>query len=160
MKKALLIILAIAILGILAAYVNPLGPEKRQRVSTGGSRKGTASEAAPPASSSTSSNVPAGSTAQSGGYKDGIYHGNDYSSRYGGVQVSVTVHDGKISEISFDQLTAFDNRSQEINDSAAPQLKDQTLAAQSASIDGVSGATYTSTDYIKSLQSALDQARV
>ena len=64
----------------------------------------------------------------------------------------------EITNVSFVQLTAFDGRSQRINSDAAPTLLQQTLSAQSARIDGVSGATYTSQGYEQSLQNALDQA--
>lgn len=63
----------------------------------------------------------------------------------------------KITNVSFVQLTAYDGTSQMINQQAAPILLQQTLQAQSAHIDGVSGATYTSMGYIASLQSALDK---
>ena len=55
------------------------------------------------------------------------------------------------------RLPSGDGRSQEISSFAAPQLAQQALAAQSANIDGVSGATYTSESYRSSLQSAIDQ---
>ena len=64
----------------------------------------------------------------------------------------------KITDVAFVQLTAFDGRSQRINSDAAPILLQETLSAQSATIDSVSGATYTSDGYVESLQSALDQA--
>ncbi len=62
--------------------------------------------------------------------------------------------------MSFLQLTAFDGRSQQINSAAAPILLQETLSAQSAQIDTVSGASYTSAGYVQSLQSALDQAGI
>jgi uncharacterized protein with FMN-binding domain len=55
------------------------------------------------------------------------------------------------------ELTADDPHSQEINAEAVPQLRGQALSAQSAQIDGVSGATFTSRGYEASLQSALDK---
>ena len=54
-------------------------------------------------------------------------------------------------------LNETDPRSVHIDDEAIPQLRQQVLAAQSASIDGVSGATFTSQAYAQSVQSALDQ---
>jgi len=155
MKKGLFIIAAIALLGILAAYANPLGPEKKTALPTAGSTTAVSS----PATAAAPTSAPTSNPGQTAGYKDGTYQGSDYSSQYGDVQVSVTIQNGKISAINFDQLTAYDNHSREINDYAAPYLKDQTIAAQSYQIDGVSGATYTSQDYKQSLQSALDKAR-
>lgn len=79
---------------------------------------------------------------------------------YGVVQVKVTVSGSKITDAGFAQLTADDRRSADINGQAAPILLQQTLSAQSAQIDGVSGASYTSQGYVQSLQSALDKAGV
>jgi uncharacterized protein with FMN-binding domain len=76
------------------------------------------------------------------------------------VQVQVVVSGSKIKNVSFLQLTAYDPRSHEINSAAGPILLQQTLAAQSSQIDGVSGATYTSEGYVQSLQSALDKAGI
>jgi uncharacterized protein with FMN-binding domain len=76
------------------------------------------------------------------------------------VQVQVVVAGTKIQNVSFLQLTADDPRSQEINDQAGPILLQETLSAQSSTIDTVSGATYTSEGYLQSLQSALDQAGI
>jgi len=77
--------------------------------------------------------------------------------RYGVVQVKVTIAGTKITNVSFVQLTADDGHSQMINQQAAPILLQETLQAQSAHIDGVSGASYTSAGYEASLQSALDK---
>ena len=84
--------------------------------------------------------------------------GQAVTTRYGVVQVKVTVRGSKITDVGFVQLTAFDAQSQQINSYAAPQLLQETLATQSANIDTVSGATYTSDGYRQSLQSALDKA--
>ena len=86
------------------------------------------------------------------------YTGSAVTTRYGIVQVKITVSGKKITNVSFAQLTAFDGRSQQINSDAAPILLQETLSAQSANIDSVSGASYTSEGYVQSLQSALDQA--
>jgi len=84
--------------------------------------------------------------------------GQAVETRYGTVQVQVVLSGSKISNVSFLQLTAYDDQSQQINQAAAPLLLQETLSAQSSQIDTVSGATYTSDGYIQSLQSALDQA--
>jgi uncharacterized protein with FMN-binding domain len=83
--------------------------------------------------------------------------GQAEQTRYGVVQVKVTKVGDKITDVAFVQLTATDGRSRMINSQAAPILLQQTLQAQSADIDGVSGASYTSQGYVASLQSALDQ---
>jgi uncharacterized protein with FMN-binding domain len=79
---------------------------------------------------------------------------------YGIVQVQVQVQGSKITNVKFLQLTAFDGRSAEINNAAAPILLQETLTAQNAHIDTVSGASYTSAGYTQSLQSALDQVGI
>ncbi|HEY2167467.1 MAG TPA: FMN-binding protein [Jatrophihabitantaceae bacterium] len=86
--------------------------------------------------------------------------GNAVETQYGIVQVQVTVTGTHIDNVSFVQLQAFDGRSQQINSQAAPILLQETVAAQSAHIDSVSGATFTSDGYVQSLQSALDQVGI
>jgi uncharacterized protein with FMN-binding domain len=73
------------------------------------------------------------------------------------VQVRVTVAGGKITDVATVELTADDAHSAQINADAAPELRQEVLRAQSAQIDGVSGATFTSEGYEASLQSALDK---
>ena len=77
--------------------------------------------------------------------------------RYGPLQVRVTVTGSKITEIVLVAAPAGSHRTDQINRSALPQLRARALAAQSADIDTVSGATYTSAGYRKSLQAALDK---
>lgn len=86
--------------------------------------------------------------------------GTAVETQYGVVQVQVTVKGSKITNVRFLQLTAFDQRSADINSQAAPILLQETLSAQSSQIDTVSGASYTSDGYVQSLQSALDQAGI
>jgi uncharacterized protein with FMN-binding domain len=83
--------------------------------------------------------------------------GADAPNQYGDVQVRVSATGGRITQVSAVQLPSGDGRSQQISSFAGPQLAQQALKAQSAKIDGVSGATYTSDSYKTSLQSALDQ---
>jgi uncharacterized protein with FMN-binding domain len=83
--------------------------------------------------------------------------GADAPNQYGDVQVQITTSGGRITQVTAIRLPNGDGRSQEISSFAGPQLAQQALAAQSANIDGVSGATYTSESYRSSLQSALDQ---
>jgi uncharacterized protein with FMN-binding domain len=86
--------------------------------------------------------------------------GQAIQTQYGVVQVQVTVTGSKIVNVSLLQLTAYDGRSQQINQAAAPILLQETLSAQSSNIDSVSGASYTSDGYLQSLQSALDEAGI
>jgi uncharacterized protein with FMN-binding domain len=70
--------------------------------------------------------------------------------------VQVTFSGSTITAVQVLQSPS-DRRSQEINQQATPILEQEAIAAQSASIDTVSGATYTSESYMQSLQSAIDQ---
>jgi uncharacterized protein with FMN-binding domain len=73
------------------------------------------------------------------------------------VQVRITVTNGKITAAEAISYPQTDPRDQEINSWAIPQLQQETIRANSASIDMLSGATYTSEGYVQSLQSALDK---
>jgi uncharacterized protein with FMN-binding domain len=94
--------------------------------------------------------------ADESGLKDGTYRGAGAKNPYGTIQVSIKVTGGKIVAADATYPTA--NNSAIINPPAIAQLKQATLRAQSAEVDAVSGATFTSDSYIKSLQAALDQA--
>ena len=78
--------------------------------------------------------------------------------RWGPVQVALTVTDGSITGVAVPQYPTGNNRDQEINARALPILVEETMSAQSAQVDMVSGATVTSAGYLESLQSAIDQA--
>ncbi len=86
--------------------------------------------------------------------------GSSVSTRYGPVQVQISVASGKISAVSVLQVPNQNGRDQQINSRAVPILNREAVAAQSAKIDTVSGATYTSGGYIQSLQSAIDKAHL
>ena len=76
---------------------------------------------------------------------------------FGTVQVQVTMQNGKITDLQTLQMPADQRRSQQISSYVAPQLQSEVLSAQSANVNTISGATYTSEGYLQSLQSALDQ---
>ncbi|MFF4565340.1 FMN-binding protein [Streptomyces sp. NPDC001435] len=86
--------------------------------------------------------------------------GDSVQTRWGPVQVRVTVKNGKLTKVTAVTYPQDNPRDQEISSYAIPQLRREALAAQSAEIDTVSGATYTSDGYRQSLQSALDSAGV
>lgn len=86
--------------------------------------------------------------------------GSVASTQYGPMQVAVTVAGKRITKVTVLQQTSDGAESSQIDAMAIPQLKSETLTAQSAHIDAVSGATYTSSGYKQSLQSALDKAGV
>ena len=88
------------------------------------------------------------------------YQGSVADTRWGPVQVSITVADGKITSVSVPTYPRELGRDREINAYALPVLKQETLTAQNADIDSVSGATVTSDGYKESLQAALDAAHL
>jgi len=79
---------------------------------------------------------------------------------FGNVQVQVTIQNGTITDVKALQLPSGGGHTGQISAYAGPQLRSEVLAAQSAQIDTISGATYTSEGYIQSLQTALSQAGV
>lgn len=84
--------------------------------------------------------------------------GSVASTQWGPVQVSLRISGNKITKVSVLQYPSGNSRDAEINSYALPILTRETRSSQSASIDMVSGATVTSTGYLQSLQSAIDQA--
>ena len=86
------------------------------------------------------------------------FTGDSVSTRYGDVQVEITVESGTISDIRVLAAPDGDSRSRSVSARAVPTLVSRALAAQSAHIDAVSGATFTSRGYETSLQSAIDKA--
>lgn len=122
------------------------------------------SAAAPPAGSSAAAapSTASGSagSGSSGSAQSGAIAGDAVMTRYGAVQVQITVSGGKITAADVLQVPNQDRRDQMINGQAVPILDQEAVAAQSSRIDSVSGATYTSDGYIQSLQSAIDKAHL
>jgi uncharacterized protein with FMN-binding domain len=87
------------------------------------------------------------------------YDGQVAETKYGPVQIQVQLTDGAISDVAVIEYPDGDGKSVRINARALPTLRSEVLTAQSAQVDTVSGATYTSDAYTQSLQSAIDQAR-
>jgi uncharacterized protein with FMN-binding domain len=139
MKRAPVILAATAagLAGVLGFSPHSKGPAASTVITT------TA-----PAPSSSSSSRAGGQTVTS----DAI------STRYGNVQLRVTISGGKITNVQPVQLPSNDPKSSDISSFAVPQLQQSALSKQSANVDAVSGATYTSDGYKTALQSALDKA--
>jgi len=131
---------------LVAGY--QLGTQAQDAVTTTTSA-GTPAPSAAPAATPT----PAPASGPSG-----TFTGASESTRYGDVQVQITVENGALTDVTALHLTDHDQRSVSISNRAAPVLRQKVLAAQSANVRGVSGATYTSDGYLRSVQSALDQA--
>ena len=122
-----------------------------------------ATAAAAPTSTTSSGTATGSGTSRSGtssssaGSGDGTATGDAISTIYGAAQVRVTVKDGKIVQVEALQLQGNEPRSVQISSAAAPVLQQEVLAGQTADVDAVSGATFTSASYTQSLQSALDK---
>lgn len=128
---------------------------------TTGSVAGAARSPAPSASSSASSGTArSGGSSGSSGSATGTrtVTGDSVQTRYGPVQVRVTLKNGTLTDVTAITYPQENPRDQQINSYAVPRLAREALAAQSSDIDTVSGATYTSAGYRQSLQSALDSA--
>lgn len=105
-------------------------------------------------SSSTKMGTPSGVT-----YKDGSYTGSVADAYYGSVQVATTISGGKITKVNFLQYPNTHSTSVAINQQAMPYLQQEAIAAQSANVQVISGATYTSQAFAQSLDAALTQAK-
>jgi uncharacterized protein with FMN-binding domain len=118
---------------------------------------GNGSPTSMPKSTPTSAAAGGGAAgAATGGGK--VVTGDVVNGPYGPSQVAITLTGSKITKVTVLQHTDDGLNSQQIDGNALPKLTAETLTAQSAKIDAVSGASYTSAGYIKSLQSALDKA--
>ncbi|MEV4988671.1 FMN-binding protein [Pseudarthrobacter sp. LMD1-1-1.1] len=127
------------------------------------SSSGTAGSSGSSSSSGTtgsSGSASSGSSSSSNSSASGTYKGNTVQTRFGPVQVQITVANGKITDVTALQLTNTDGKSIQISNRAAPLLRSKVLAAQSANVQTVSGATITSDAYLTSLQAALDAANL
>jgi uncharacterized protein with FMN-binding domain len=102
--------------------------------------------------------TPTASASAGAAARTGTFTGDSADTRWGPVQVQVTVTDGAVTAVTAVDYPQNNGRDIEINQYAIPQLNQEATAAGSATIDTVSGATVTSDGYIQSLQSALDKA--
>ncbi|MEV7773713.1 FMN-binding protein [Kitasatospora sp. NPDC086791] len=129
-----------------------------------GSGSGVGSDVSQP-SNAPASPAPSGSASASGSGSGGTgaatrkVSGDTVNTRYGPVQVQVTLAGSRITAVDVVKYPTSERRDREINTAALPLLNQEAISAQSAAIDVVSGATYTSDGYVRSLQSALDRAK-
>ncbi|MEU5789644.1 FMN-binding protein [Micromonospora purpureochromogenes] len=156
MRKITMWFLAtIAVVVLLFSYRTSTGPDSSP---SGGGTVGTSAPGVV-----TGSGAPAdpgrsrGSVERSGSTT--VADGPVVQTKRGRVQVQAHISGGRITDITPLAVPNVNNRDREINKRAVPQLRAEALAAQSAQIDVVSGATATSEGYTKSLQAALDSAQ-
>ena len=115
-------------------------------------------------SGSSGSTGSSGSSGTAGGAgtaaQAGTFAGSVVQTRFGAVQVQITVKAGAITDVTALQLTDDDRKSVQISNRAAPLLRAAVIKAQSAQVQTISGATVTSAAYLTSLQGALDAANL
>jgi uncharacterized protein with FMN-binding domain len=118
-------------------------------------------QVAPPRASGappTGEPAPAPSSPQSSPVAGFTYTGDSAFAEFGYVTVQITVSNGRITDVTAVEMPADEARSVALSERVAPILRERALVAQSADIDIVSGATWTSQAYQQSLQSALVKA--
>ena len=132
----------------------------RTSTDSGGGGTSTAVAAAPAPTGTSDTGSSRGDSSGSGTSSGKTYTGSVAQTRWGPVQVTITVSGGKITDVAVPTYPNGNHRDEEINAYALPVLTRETLSAQSADIDTVSGATVTSDGYKTSLQAALDAAHL
>jgi len=115
-----------------------------------------APSATPTKSGATSTAAPTVAPAKPVGGVTGSFTGSVANTRYGPVQVKITVENGKIVDAQAVQAPSGSN--DRYTQKAVPRLREQTIAAQSANVQGVSGASFTSYGWYQSLASAISKA--
>jgi uncharacterized protein with FMN-binding domain len=128
-------------------------PVATKKATAGATTQPTASQSATATASAAATQTTAPVTTT---MKDGTYTGPVINVNYGNVQVKITVSNGKITDAV--AVKAPKGKNDRYTNMAVPILKAQTLQAQSANIQGASGASYTSYGWFKSLQGALADA--
>jgi hypothetical protein len=127
---------------------------------SGSSGSGSSGSGGSGSTGSGSSGSGSSGSGPSGSSSSKTYTGSVAQTRWGPVQVEITVKSGKITKVDVVQYPDGNQHDAEINDYALPVLVQETIKAQSADIDMVSGATVTSDGYVRSLQAALDEAGI
>ena len=117
-----------------------------------------ATSSSAPAANSSSSASTSSSSSTTSSLKDGTYNGTAVNTPFGTVQVDAVVSGGKITNVKYPQMPYAHAYSQSISTQIKPMMKKEILSAQSANINLISGATFTSNAVAQSLQSALSQA--
>ena len=141
----------VGLVGVLSLNAAPANPAL-------GSLSGTPPSSTVPNSSPTTT-IP--TSPASGGLGVRSATGSSVNYYFGVLSVKVTASGSKITNVSIASISDGGNyRSQSIDQAAIPQLEQQALSVQSAKIQGVSGASYTSAGFAQSLQSALTQLRI
>jgi uncharacterized protein with FMN-binding domain len=157
-------IATVAVVVLLFSYRTSLGGGKPARAAAGldgGAANAPGVVSGPGAGGTAADPSPTTGGQATGAQKNSgstVVNGSVEQTRWGPVQVQVTISGGRITDVTALRVPNGNFRDEEINSYAVPQLRQEVLAAQSARIDTISGATVTSDGYIGSLQAALDAA--
>ena len=157
MKKfavAVLIIGAFILYSLLYGHANVVAVLPNNSTNSSSSGRGSSTSVVPATPGTTNTPGTPGSL-----YKDGSYTGSVADAQWGYIQVKAIISNGKITDVQFLQYPNERNRSIMINNYADPQLTSEAIAAQSANVDAITGATDTSQAFIQSLSDALSQAK-
>jgi uncharacterized protein with FMN-binding domain len=127
-------------------------------VGGGGTSGGAASPGLPGVGPADGGSPGSGGTGGQPSGTGGVYTGPAVGTPFGAVQVQVAIADGILQDVTAIQLPSGDRHSLRLSQRAEPILRESALQAQSAQVDVVTGATYTSLAYARSLQAALDLA--
>ncbi len=161
MKKYILPVLVIAMFTVYALIQRGgLGGEDDVRVV----KPSNLAENTPAATAASTANptanptrTPAPTATPKGKYRDGTYTSAVADAYYGNVQLKIIISGGAITDVQFLQYPNDRSTSREINSQAMPYLTQEAIQAQSANVDGVSGATETSRAFIEALSGVLSQ---
>ncbi len=159
-KKAVVVALAVAILGALGLYADKKPASSLAATSVASTNSSNQSTVQGASTQTTASSASTTNSSAASAYKDGSYAGTTAETPYGSVRVTAVISGGKIVDILFMKMPNDQGHSKEVTAAAEPLLKQTTLAKQSANIDFVSGATSTAFGYQESLQAALDKAAI
>ena len=157
MKKfavAVLIIGTFILYSLLYGHANVVAVLPNNSTNSSSSGRGSSTSVVPATPGTTNTPGTPGSL-----YKDGSYTGSVADAQWGYIQVKAIISNGKITDVQFLQYPNERDRSIMINSYADPQLTSEAIAAQSANVDTITGATDTSQAFIQSLSDALSQAK-
>ncbi len=142
----------------LASTTSSTSSTQSSTSSNSSSTTGSSTTGSSTTGSSTVSPAPTTTTASSQ-YKDGTFNGSTQNAYWGNVQVAALISAGKITKIKILQYPNSHSTSVYINQQALPYLQQETIKAQNANIQIISGATFTSQAFIQSLSDALNRAK-
>lgn len=168
MRRAVLAVtgLAVGTPLLVALKLGPAGPQATAadqpaaaRPAVSGAGSGAKADPGGEEGATPAPTKPAKKPAAKGGGKRTVV-GSPQDNPYGTVKVQVVLDGKKIVDVQAVSLPQTEPRSISLNERAIPQLRQEVLTKQSATVDTVSGATFTSEGYLNSLQAALDAAGI